>query len=75
VRRMAPNWLRVLGIAELPHIDQGVRQQFHAKVSLLPVFNTQQQPWPPVLEQRLGVAVRSRQDTEAVEGERFEPRT
>ena len=30
--RMLPlNWLRVLGTAELPHIDQGVRQQFHAK--------------------------------------------
>ena len=29
------NWLRVLGTAELPHIDQGVRQQFHAKVSVL----------------------------------------
>jgi hypothetical protein len=32
------NWLRVLGTAELPHIDQGVRHQFHAKMSLL---NTQ----------------------------------
>jgi hypothetical protein len=38
------NWLRVLGTAELPHIDQGVRQQFHAKMPLLQVFKTQQQP-------------------------------
>src|SRR5262247_7880 len=37
------NWLRVLGTAELPHIDQGVRQQFHAKMSLLPVFETQEE--------------------------------
>src|SRR5215475_7757447 len=36
------NWLRVLGTAELPHIDQGVCQQFHAKMSLLPVFETQE---------------------------------
>jgi len=34
------NWLRVLGTAELPHIDQGVRQQFHAKMPLLNVFKT-----------------------------------
>jgi hypothetical protein len=32
--------LRVLGTAELPHIDQGVRQSFHDKVSLLHVFKT-----------------------------------
>src|SRR5262245_48661586 len=32
------NWLRVLGSAELSQIDQGVRQQFHAKMSLLQVF-------------------------------------
>jgi hypothetical protein len=38
------NWLRVLGAAELPHIDQGVRQQFHAKMSLLNVFKTQEEP-------------------------------
>src|SRR5215510_2664408 len=36
------NWLRVLGTTELPHIDQGVGQQFHAKVSLLQVFKTKQ---------------------------------
>jgi len=34
------NWLRVLGTAERPHLDQGVRQQFHAKMSLLHVFET-----------------------------------
>jgi hypothetical protein len=38
------NWLRVLGAAELPHIDQGVRQPFHAKMSLLNVFKTQEEP-------------------------------
>jgi hypothetical protein len=36
--------LRVLGTAELPHIDQRVRQQFHAKVSWLPVFKPQEEP-------------------------------
>jgi hypothetical protein len=36
------NWLRVLGTTELPQIDQGIRQQFHAKVSLLQVFKTKQ---------------------------------
>jgi hypothetical protein len=38
------NWLRVLGTAEFPHIDQGVRHQFHAKMSLLNVFKTKEQP-------------------------------
>ncbi len=38
------NWLRVLGTAELPHIDQGVRQHFHANMSLLHVFKTQEEP-------------------------------
>jgi hypothetical protein len=36
--------LRVLGTAELPHIDQGVRHQFHANMSLLHVFKTQEEP-------------------------------
>jgi hypothetical protein len=36
--------LRVLGTAELPHIDQGVRHQFHAKMSLLHVCKTQEEP-------------------------------
>jgi hypothetical protein len=44
--RFQLNWLRVLGTAELPHIDQGARHQFHAKVSLLHVFKTK----PPPLE-------------------------
>jgi hypothetical protein len=38
------NWLRVLGTAELPQIDQGVRQQFHAKMALLHVFKTEPPP-------------------------------
>jgi hypothetical protein len=43
------NWLRVLGTAELPQIDQGVRQQFHAKMALLHVFKTEQPPLAFVL--------------------------
>ena len=43
------NWLRVLGTAELPHLDQGVRQSFHANVSWLPVFNTKNQPIERIL--------------------------
>jgi hypothetical protein len=35
--------LRVLDTAELPHIDQGVRQQFHAKMSLLQVFEAKEE--------------------------------
>jgi len=31
-------WWRVVGTAELPHIDQSARQQFQANMSLLPVF-------------------------------------
>jgi hypothetical protein len=46
------NWLRVLGTAELPQIDQGVRQQFHAKMSLLHVFKPQQQPLEFVLPRK-----------------------
>ena len=46
------NWLRVLGTAELPHIDQGVRHQFHAKMSLLHVFKTKQQPLEFVLPRK-----------------------
>jgi hypothetical protein len=41
---IARNWLRVLGTAELPHLHQGVRQAFHANVSLLHVFKTKKQP-------------------------------
>jgi hypothetical protein len=46
------NWLRVLGTAELPHIDQGVRHQFHAKMSLLHVFKTKEQPLAFVLPRK-----------------------
>jgi hypothetical protein len=46
------NWLRVLGTAELPHIGQGVRQQFHAKVSLLQVFKTKQHSFEFVLPRK-----------------------
>jgi hypothetical protein len=38
------NWLQVLGTAEVSQIYQRVRHQFHAIVSLLNVFKTQQQP-------------------------------
>jgi hypothetical protein len=38
------NWLRVLATAELPHVNQGVLHQFHAKMSLLHVFKTQDEP-------------------------------
>ena len=41
---MRMNWLRVLGTAELPHIDQGVCHQFHAKMPLLDVFKPQEEP-------------------------------
>jgi hypothetical protein len=50
--QLIPNWLRVLGTAELPHIDQGVRQQFHAKVSLLNMFKPQQQPFEFILPRK-----------------------
>src|SRR5262249_33606517 len=35
-----------------PHIDQGVRQQFHAEVSLLQEFKTKQQPLEFVLPRK-----------------------
>jgi hypothetical protein len=38
------NWLRVLGTAELPHIDPGVRQQCPAAMSLLNARNTAEEP-------------------------------
>jgi hypothetical protein len=41
---LSTNWLRVLGTAELPHIDQGVCHQFHAKMPLLDVFKPQEEP-------------------------------
>jgi hypothetical protein len=46
------NWLRVLGTAELPHIDQGVRQLFHAKMPLLNVFKTKQHPLEFILPRK-----------------------
>jgi hypothetical protein len=46
------NWLRVLGTAELPHINQGVRQQVHAKVSWLHMFKPQQQPFECILPRK-----------------------
>jgi hypothetical protein len=52
------NWLRVLGTAELPHIDSGVRHQFHAKVSLLHMFKPQQQPFEFVLPRNGPIAPR-----------------
>jgi len=42
----------VLGTAELPHIDQGVRQSFHADVSLLHVCQTKQQPIARILPRK-----------------------
>jgi hypothetical protein len=46
------NWLRVLGTAELPHIDQGVRHQFHAKMSLLKVFKPKEEPLEFILPRK-----------------------
>jgi hypothetical protein len=46
------NWLRVLGTAELPHIDQGVRHQLHTKMSLLQVFKTKKQPLECILPRK-----------------------
>jgi hypothetical protein len=46
------NWLRVLGTAKPPHIDQGVRHQFHAKMSLLKMLKTKQQPLEFVLSRK-----------------------
>ena len=46
------NWLRVLGTAKPPHIDQGVRQQFHAKMSVLNTLKTKQPPLAFVLPRK-----------------------
>jgi hypothetical protein len=43
------NWLRVLGTTETPHIDQGVRHQFHLVVALLDGLKPEQQPLACVL--------------------------
>jgi hypothetical protein len=36
------NWLRVLGAAEMPDIDQGVRHQLHAVVPTLEMLKPHQ---------------------------------
>jgi hypothetical protein len=46
------NWLQVLGTAELPHIDQGVRHQFHAKMSLLNALKTKEEPLEFILPRK-----------------------
>src|SRR5262245_40054212 len=48
-RSLPSNWLQVLGGAETPHIDQGVRQPLHPIVPLLNVFKTEEQPLELVL--------------------------
>jgi hypothetical protein len=52
VLRLPTNWLQVLGTTETPHIDQGVRQQFHPVVALLDVLETEQQPFEFVLPRK-----------------------
>jgi hypothetical protein len=37
------NWLRVLGTAKRPQVDQGIRQQLHPVVPLLDTFKAEQQ--------------------------------
>jgi hypothetical protein len=49
---LTSNWLRVLDTAELPHIDQGIRQQFHAKMSMLQVFETQEESLELILPRK-----------------------
>jgi hypothetical protein len=49
---IARSWLRVLGTAELLHLDQGVRQEFHAKVSVLHVLRTKKQPSERILPRK-----------------------
>src|SRR5688572_8795051 len=51
-RRYHMNWLRVLGTAKPPHIDQGVRQQFQAKMSLLNMFKTQEESLELILPRK-----------------------
>jgi hypothetical protein len=55
---MATNWLQVLGTTEFPLIDQGIRQQFHAKVSLLQVFKTKQHSLEFILPRKSPVDTR-----------------
>jgi hypothetical protein len=49
VRRQSFNWLRVLGTAELPQIDEHVCYQLHAIVPLLDALEQQQQPFEFIL--------------------------
>jgi hypothetical protein len=49
------NWLRVLGTAEFPQIDQSVRHQVHAKVSLLNVFKMKNHPLEFVLPSKCSI--------------------
>jgi OmpA family len=51
-QRLIVNWLRVLGTAKPPQIDQGVRHQFHAKMSLLNTLKPQKQPLEFVLPRK-----------------------
>jgi hypothetical protein len=44
--------LRVLGTTELPHIDQGVRHQFHAAMSLLNALKTKEEPLECILPRK-----------------------
>ena len=46
------NWLQVLGTTETPHIDQGVRHQFHPVVALRDMLETEQQPLAFVLPRK-----------------------
>jgi hypothetical protein len=50
--------LRVLGTAELPHIDQGVGQQLHAKMSLLQMFKPQKESLEFVLPRKSPIDAR-----------------
>jgi hypothetical protein len=46
------NWLRVLGTAEPPQIDQHVGHQLHPLVPLLDVLETEQQPFAFVIPRK-----------------------
>ena len=51
-RILTINWLQVLDTTETPHIDQGIRHQFHPVVALLDVLETEQQPLEFVLPRK-----------------------
>ena len=46
------NWLRVLGTAKPPQMDQGVRHRLHAKMSLLKAFKPKKQPLEFILPRK-----------------------